>query len=620
MTPQCLTCFQAVENVNGVLGAGTVQQIIRKYLWFTETELVSALICPKCWESVYAFHRFYESVEQLYQAIRPDSKDADKNELPVKLESMAEVNMIETTKDEELVKSEIKEELESDSENGGEPKSVQDDFLNEEQDSESESETSDYEDELVSNSKTKLGRDADDFIRKHIVLSCGLCDQSDVSFQDYLNHMEIVHGQKQKHVICCGTKYNRRELLYEHVRHVFNSDAFQCPKCQYKCVNSEALKRHLKLKHNIRSTRRYNNSNRIKKAPPEKRSEEALKKKEEADKRREERQKEDVMMREHIPFGCIPCGQSFEAYRDLYSHERIQHKRKPVIVCCGHRYNCRQRLLQHVQSINNPIAFRCELCFRCFGNEYLKNEHKKKMHTSEAEVKFRCDRCPKTFTRELMLQKHLKDHEDADADRIKCDECGKRYTSHHVLYMHIRNKHRAPRFVCDICAKAFHLKSEFNKHKMQHENPDQLKMQCQHCLKWFKNRDYWRAHVRLHVVGEIKCELCDRVCPNRVAYRSHWKHVHGNKSFKCDWCDKTFKKALNLKEHIASRHTGDSLYTCSFCPKTFNSNANMHSHQKKMHPIEWQAMRDSIAASKKPATEDGVNPGLNVAMDAFNDT
>lgn len=28
----------------------------------------------------------------------------------------------------------------------------------------------------------------------------------------------------------------------------------------------------------------------------------------------------------------------------------------------------------------------------------------------------------------------------------------------------------------------------------------------------------------------------------------------------------------------------------------------MHSHQKKMHPVEWQAARDSAAASAEPAS------------------
>lgn len=105
----------------------------------------------------------------------------------------------------------------------------------------------------------------------------------------------------------------------------------------------------------------------------------------------------------------------------------------------------------------------------------------------------------------------------------------------------------------------------------------------------------------MHVVGEVKCDLCGRMSPNLRAHRAHVKNAHGARNKKCTWCGKCFNKEINLREHVASRHTGDMLYTCSFCPKTFNSNANMHSHRKKMHPVEWLAMRESAAEAQMPA-------------------
>ncbi|XP_062700872.1 transcription factor grauzone-like [Aedes albopictus] len=608
---RCLTCFDRTGEDARSTSDREVFQIVRKHLWFTETDLTeSASICGGCWESIDGFHQFYVGAEQLYE----------RKEVPfglegriIKQETGSEVFLVEMARDDDM---EIKEELGSDVEEsdalkeelvGGETAGDVVEQIMMEEESEHDSEDDYEEDEDDADDKDDEGDDPDNFIKQHVVLNCDQCEASDFSFKGLVTHLQRIHNVVKCYVTCCGIRYHTRVRLLEHVKYITDPTSFKCDHCeepQY-FINVPALKRHKKLKHNIQvTTRLYNMENRLKKdKTPVEKTEEQLKKLEEQEKRRTDRAAEDKMMRDHVTFGCVPCGTTFETYTDLFRHSRIEHKQKPVVVCCGNRYHQRPRLLQHIQSVVNPTAFRCELCFRCFKSNYARNVHCAEMHPTEESVKFRCDRCPKVFVREIKYRKHMQDHEDCDRDQIKCEYCGKLYKSHHILYMHIRNKHKEPRFVCDICAKPFFLKSEFTKHKLEHENPEQLKMQCQHCLKWFKNRQYWRQHIRLHVVGEVKCEICGRITPNRVAYRSHKKNAHGDRTHKCDWCGKSFNKALTLREHVASKHTGATLYSCRFCPKTFNSNANMHSHQKKMHPVEWLAAKTSREREKARISE-----------------
>ncbi|XP_055523257.1 transcription factor grauzone-like isoform X2 [Wyeomyia smithii] len=577
----------------------------------------------KCWIHIDAFHTFYVSVEKLYEE---SERTLKQNE-----ERVVRPELLLVDVDDDLM--EIKEEIDSEREgSAGEENALPEiessvlevldegttDIVKEELDYGSDEEEEVSESDAQGES-SRSQDDPDDFIRKHIILSCEHCDATDLTFKELFVHVEKVHGIKITSVNCCGTKFHTRIRLFEHVQYVFDPDAFKCKQCDYVCSNGINLKRHLRVQHREDiPIRPYNNANRLMKLKTGvfTKSEEQLKKAAEVEERRQKRQREDKLMLEHVKFECVPCGLSVSTFGELFSHYRAEHKRKPVVTCCGNRFNSRQRLLQHVQSLNNPIAFRCEMCFRCFRNEYAKNKHKFEMHPTEEDLKYKCDRCPKVFVRELKYKRHMQDHEDCDNQRIKCDECGKMFKSHHILYMHVRKKHREPQFVCDICAKAFHLQSEFKRHKIEHENPDQLKMQCQHCLRWFKNREYWRAHVRMHVVGEVKCDLCGRMSPNLRAHRAHVKNAHGVRNKKCNWCGKCFNKDINLREHVASRHTGDMLYTCSFCPKTFNSNANMHSHRKKMHPVEWLAMRESAAEAQMPAGALGPRVTYSMATEA----
>lgn len=601
----CLTCLQQPEDETEqqTICHSDLREIVRKHFWFSDVELARAWICEVCWETISAFHQFYVDVEQLYET-KPvpeleavtvkEEKDFTQvmlieNEIKEEVlsDDMAEEDQEEFEDDEQLYTVELKE---GDEQEGN---SDSDDSMSAENEADSES--------LLSENHP------DNIIRRHVELTCQECDDAgSMTFKQFTIHAEKVHDNKKPFVMCCGSKYIKRCYLLDHVRYVLNPDAFLCKHCDEAFTNGSALKRHLKVRHGKGQTRRYNSENRLRKdkSAPIK-NEEQLKKREEIELKRQQRAADDKVMLGHVKFECVPCGESFISFTQLHTHSTSKHKVKPVVTCCGNRYNSRCKLWQHVTSVLNPVAFRCELCMRCFNSEYAKDTHRRKMHPTEEELKYHCDRCQKPFSREIAYRRHMQDHEDSDHGRIKCEECGKIYKSHAVLYVHIRNNHTEPRFVCDICAKPFRIMSEFKKHKLSHEDPDKLKMQCPHCMKWYKTREYWRAHIRLTHRSKqnqmIKCEMCDKTFSRKDKMRAHMKHVHEEPTKKCEYCEKCFTKDISLREHVASQHTGEVLYTCSFCPKTFNSNANMFSHRRKMHPVEWLAAKERSEAARQRA-------------------
>uniref|UniRef100_A0A8D8BL98 Transcription factor grauzone n=1 Tax=Culex pipiens TaxID=7175 RepID=A0A8D8BL98_CULPI len=593
----CLTCLQQPDDETDQQNIchSDLREIVRKHFWFSDAELAQAWICEVCWETISVFHQFYVDVEQLYETKPVPELEA----VTVKEEKdIAQVMLVENEIKEEVLSDDMQEEFEDEQLYTVELKE------GEEQESESDS-NSDSDDSMSgeneADSESNLGENhPDNIIRRHVELTCQECDDAgSFTFKEFTIHAEKIHGNKKPFVMCCGSKYIKRCYLLEHVRYVLNPDAFLCKHCDEAFTSGVALKRHLKIRHGKGQTRRYNNENRLRKdkSAPVK-NEEQLKKREEIELKRQQRAADDQIMLGHVKFECVPCGESFISFTQLHTHSTSKHKIKPVVTCCGNRYNSRCKLWQHVTSVLNPVAYRCELCMRCFNSEYAKDTHRRKMHPTAEELKYHCERCDKSFSREIAYKRHMQDHEDSDHGRIKCEECGKMFKSRTVLYMHVRKKHVAPQFVCDICAKAFHQPAEFEKHKLEHEDPDKLRMQCQHCLKWFKNREYWRTHIRLHnPTTPVPCELCDRVCQNKRAWRAHMKNAHGTPDKVCELCGKCFKKKQSLQEHIAAVHTGQKLFSCPFCPRNFNSSSNMHTHKKNMHTEEWQASKLGAVAT-----------------------
>ncbi|EAT39665.1 AAEL008545-PA [Aedes aegypti] len=315
---------------------------------------------------------------------------------------------------------------------------------------------------------------------------------------------------------------------------------------------------------------------------------------------------EDEIIKGHVQYICEACGINCVAFTEFQKHARSAHRLKGTIVCCGTRFSKKARLLEHVQRLQDPHRFRCDICNKSFVNNRGIRRHKEEMHVPDELRIYGCDRCPKRFTKKSQLAYHLKGHVNLDNETAKCPHCERTFQTESQLKVHIKIRHTRPTdFICDVCAKGFYSKTEFQRHKKQHEmRPEELRVQCDICQVWLKNALCWRKHYRRHNQGPTACDICGHISPNPTALASHKRHRHRTeRQHTCQECGKQFKRPLGLREHMAS-HTGEALYSCSFCDKTFNSNANMFSHRKKMHPKEWLEQKRSQLEAQR-----GVAPG-----------
>lgn len=137
-------------------------------------------------------------------------------------------------------------------------------------------------------------------------------------------------------------------------------------------------------------------------------------------------------------------------------------------------------------------------------------------------------------------------------------------------------------------------------HQVEHLETPPERLKCEICGGKYKNKDSLKYHMLRHKRANERyyCDVCNREFTSKKRMSAHRKYVHATESqlFQCTMCDKSFKRPISLKEHMAA-HTGQLLYTCSYCPKQFNSNANKYSHQKAQHPVEWELARQQKMAA-----------------------
>lgn len=111
---------------------------------------------------------------------------------------------------------------------------------------------------------------------------------------------------------------------------------------------------------------------------------------------------------------------------------------------------------------------------------------------------------------------------------------------------------------------------------------------CPICQKTFKTASTLTQHVDIHGETEYHCKVCNLRLNSKRTLRQHMLKHSNLTSFTCDVCKAQFKRAKAFKEHLISQHTNIKAYKCSWCERTFANGANFRKHQKEHHPKELE--------------------------------
>ncbi|XP_055844639.1 gastrula zinc finger protein xFG20-1-like [Episyrphus balteatus] len=298
----------------------------------------------------------------------------------------------------------------------------------------------------------------------------------------------------------------------------------------------------------------------------------------------------DEFIRKHMKLTCDLCTTNFPDFTKLKHHFRVVHKRRGYVLCCNRQLKKRGLIVDHIFVHNDPEYFKCKECGKVLSDRSCLQRHIILFHQAEELKTFQCTQCPKKFPTKKLLDLHVVKHNECT---FICSECGKGFPTKSTMDIHFKRIHSTLcDRMCEICAKLIKGKTAFARHMEEHEGIVQPRVECKECGSWLKDKNSLRKHMYSKHDGKThNCKICGKNTPSYSALYSHMKYMHElSNMFNCTFCDKSFKKAIKLKEHVAT-HTGGFLYTCPHCPTTFNAKTNLHSHRKKMHREEWEANR-----------------------------
>lgn len=212
---------------------------------------------------------------------------------------------------------------------------------------------------------------------------------------------------------------------------------------------------------------------------------------------------------------------------------------------------------------------------------YFKSQSTEKQ--TKRSKKYYCDMCPVdkvNFTRKVDIQQHLlRDHVKAWKP---CPIC-KEMTAY--LPSHIKAQHPGitKPYQCTYCPSAFKAESAFHIHVRSHtgERP----YLCNLCGERFTMASVLAIHIdRIHKTKEIlpyPCTECD--LRFRLAqFEKHRLAIHNDSQpHVCTICGAKFKKIAKLRKHNFTH--GERTFKCQYCYKTFKTNDYKRLHERNVH-------------------------------------
>lgn len=148
----------------------------------------------------------------------------------------------------------------------------------------------------------------------------------------------------------------------------------------------------------------------------------------------------------YVQMKCDVCSDDrvYDSFSEIQTHFLDTHQQNGYVICCNRKFRRIGRVLQHCIWHDNPEAFKCDTCNKCFQDNVCLRDHVTSMHIPTEERRFQCDQCSRLFAKQHLLNTHLKmQHTVKEQRPFVCTEgeCSQRFVLPAYLRLHIEKVH-----------------------------------------------------------------------------------------------------------------------------------------------------------------------------------
>lgn len=146
-------------------------------------------------------------------------------------------------------------------------------------------------------------------------------------------------------------------------------------------------------------------------------------------------------------------------------------------------------------------------------------------------------------------------------------------------------KEKPRNYQCALCLKKFLGSNDLRKHIRIHTN--ERPFTCKECNRGFRQAGSLKNHIASqHSPGPdvFVCNFCQKAFPIKERLRLHLRTHTGVKPYSCKLCPKEFARGGQLVQHMRT-HTGSRPFTCPDCNASFTCAANLKFHIKRHQEV-----------------------------------
>ena len=173
--------------------------------------------------------------------------------------------------------------------------------------------------------------------------------------------------------------------------------------------------------------------------------------------------------------------------------------------------------------------------------------------------------------------------------RYECreDGCEKSYSSKDKLNVHYQVVHEGKTgdVTCRYCHKVFSRKANRIEHEQSMHRGIKTHV-CAQCGEAFRSKFVLSGHVRKQHGERLECARCGKKYVWKRNLQEHMltcKTINGERVYRCDNCDATYKAVRNLSRHQNIKHKTHSEVLCTVCGKRYNYNSSLKRHMARSH-------------------------------------